>query len=67
MKSLTEYLEECLNYELSKIDESLFVFDGYEILLIDTIELLENNLDKNIIKHKFENLFFNELNLYIDR
>ena len=61
MKSLTEYLEECLNYELSKIDESLFIFDGCEILLIDTIELLENNLDKNIIKHKFENLFFNEL------
>lgn len=67
MKSLTEYLEECLNYELSKIDESLSVFDGCEILLIDTIELLENNLDKNIIKHKFENLFFNELNIYIDR
>ena len=67
MKSLTEYLEECLNYELSKIDESLSVFDGCEILLIDTIELLENNLDKNVIKHKFENLFFNELNLYIDR
>ena len=63
MKSLTEYLEECLNYELSKIDESLSVFDGCEILLIDTIELLENNLDKNVIKHKFENLFFNELNL----
>lgn len=67
MKSLTEYLEECLNYELSKIDESLSVFDGCEILLIDTVELLENNLDKNVIKHKFENLFFNELNLYIDR
>ena len=67
MKSLTEYLEECLNYELSKIDESLSVFDGCEILLIDTIELLENNLDKNVIKHNFENLFFNELNLYIDR
>lgn len=67
MKSLTEYLKECLNYELSKIDESLSVFDGCEILLIDTIELLENNLDKNVIKHKFENLFFNELNLYIDR
>lgn len=67
MKSLTEYLEECLNYELSKIDESLSVFDGCEILLIDTIELLENNLDKNVIKYKFENLFFNELNLYIDR
>lgn len=67
MKSLTDYLEECLNYELSKIDESLSVFDGCEILLIDTIELLENNLDKNVIKHKFENLFFNELNIYIDR
>ena len=67
MKSLTEYLEECLNYELSKIDKSLSVFDGCEILLIDTIELLENNLDKNVIKYKFENLFFNELNLYIDR
>ena len=67
MKSLTEYLEECLNYELSKIDESLSVFDGCEILLIDTIELLENNLDKNVIKYKFENFFFNELNLYIDR
>ena len=67
MKSLTEYLEECLNYELSKIDESLSIFDGCEILLIDTINLLENNLDKNIIKHKFENLFFNELDLYIDR
>lgn len=67
MKSLTEYLEECLNYELSKIDESLSVFDGCEILLIDTVELLENNLDKNVIKHKFENLFFNELNIYIDR
>lgn len=67
MKSLTEYLEECLNYELSKIDEFLSVFDGCEILLIDTIELLENNLDKNVIKHKFENLLFNELNLYIDR
>lgn len=67
MKSLTEYLEECLNYELSKIDESLSVFDGCEILLIDTIELLENNLDKNIIKHKFGNLFFNELNIYIDK
>lgn len=67
MKSLTEYLEECLNYELSKIDESLSVFDGCEILLIDTINLLENNLDKNIIKHKFKNLFFNELDLYIDR
>lgn len=67
MKSLTEYLEECLNYELSKIDESLSVFDGCEILLIDTIELLENNLNNNVIKHKFENLFFNELNLYIDR
>lgn len=67
MKSLTEYLEECLNYELSKIDESLSVFDGCEILLIDTIAILENNLDKNIIKHKFKNLFFNELNLYIDR
>ena len=45
MKSLTEYLEECLNYELSKIDESLSVFDGCEILLIDTIELLENNFN----------------------
>ena len=67
MKSLTEYLEECLNYELSKIDESLSIFDGCEILLIDTINLLENNLDKSVIKHKFENLFFNELNLYIDR
>ena len=67
MKSLTTYLEECLNYELSKIDESLSVFDGCEILLINTIELLENNLDKNIIKNKFSNLFFNELNLYIDR
>lgn len=67
MKSLTEYLEECLNYELSKIDESLSVFDGCEILLIDTINLLENNFDKNVIKHRFENLFFNELNLYIDR
>lgn len=67
MKSLTIYLEECLNYELSKIDESLSVFDGCEILLIDTIELLENNLDKNVIKRKFENLFFNELHLYIDR
>ena len=67
MKSLTTYLEECLNYELSKIDESLSVFDGCEILLIDTIELLENNLNNNVIKHKFENLFFNELNLYIDR
>ena len=67
MKSLTDYLEECLNYELSKIDESLSVFDGCEILLIDTIELLENNLDKNVIKHKFENLFFNELDIYIDR
>ena len=67
MKSLTEYLEECLNYELSKIDESLSVFDGCEILLIDTIELLEKNLDKNVIKYKFENFFFNELNLYIDR
>lgn len=67
MKSLTEYLEECLNYELSKIDESLSMFDGCEILLIDTIELLENNLNKNIIKYKFENLFFNELNLHIDR
>ena len=67
MKSLTEYLEECLNYELSKIDEFLSVFDGCEILLIDTVELLENNLDKNVIKHKFENLFFNELNIYIDR
>lgn len=67
MKSLTEYLKECLNYELSKIDESLSVFDGCEILLIDTIELLENNLDKNAIKHKFENLFFNELYLRIDR
>ena len=67
MKSLTTYLEECLNYELSKIDESLSVFDGCEILLMDTIELLENNLDKNVIKHKFENLFFNELNLHIDK
>lgn len=67
MKSLTEYLEECLNYELSKIDESLSVFDGCEILLIDTIELLENNFNNDVIKHKFENLFFNELNLYIDR
>lgn len=67
MKSLTEYLEECLNYELSKIDESLSVFDGCEILLIDTINLLENSIDKNLIKHKFENLFFNELDLYIDR
>ena len=67
MKSLTEYLEECLKYELSKIDESLSVFDGCEILLIDTIELLENNINKNVIKHKFENLFFNELDIYIDR
>lgn len=67
MKSLTSYLEECLNYELSKIDESLSVFDECEIILIDTIELLENNLDKSVVKHKFENLFFNELNLYIDR
>ena len=67
MKLLTEYLEECLNYELSKIDESLSVFDSCEILLIDTIELLENNFDKNVIKHKFENLFFNELNIHIDR
>ena len=67
MKSLTEDLKECLNYELSKIDESLSVFDGWEILLIDTINLLENNLDKDVIKHKFENLFFNELYLYIDR
>ena len=67
MKSLTEYLKECLNYELSKIDESLSVFDGCEILLIDTIELLENNINKNVIKHKFENLFFNELDIYIDR
>ena len=58
MKSLTEYLEECLNYELSRIDKSLSVFGGCEILLIDTIELLENDLDKNLIKHKFENLFF---------
>lgn len=31
MKSLTAYLEECLNYELSKIDESLSVFDGCEL------------------------------------
>lgn len=67
MKSLTTYLEECLNYELSKIDESLSVFDGCEILLINTIEFLENNLDKNIIKNKFSNLFFNELNIHIDR
>ena len=67
MKSLTEYLEECLNYELSKIDESLSVFDGCEVLLIDTIELLEMNLNNSVIKHRFENLFFNELNLYIDR
>ena len=27
------YLEECLNYELSKIDESLYVFDVCEVLL----------------------------------
>ena len=28
MKSLTEYLEECLNYELSKIDYPLFDSEG---------------------------------------
>ena len=42
-------------------------YGSFKVKWNEALSLLENNLDKDVIKYKFENLFFNELYIHIDR